>query len=288
MGDILVKNQLIIARIRLVLIITLIVVINIGSGYWFKNRVSGLETNLTLEETIKANCLVEKTREIRMMLENDIGNLITTGQIVASLPEVQSGFWYKMKDTLLLYETRVVSGSYMSFNYPNGTWYTTLQGRINGSVSDRQYFQTAIAGKVSIGETIYSRSTGLAVHITAIPVINGSNIVGVIIISTPLSNWSNSIASRLSISSPNLFFVLSMDGQTKLHQKTEMILSTNLLTGEGMNSTVPYASLRDFIKIALLKQEGMGIYKYGGFKMICGYTRMIDLPWMVFYAEKLK
>lgn len=281
MRDILVKNQLIITRNRLVLIITLIVVINIGSGYWFNNRVSGLET-------IKSNRSVEKTREIRMMLENDIENLITTGQIVASLPEVQSGLWYKMKDTLLFYESRLVSGSYMVFDYPNGTSYTTLQGRINASVSDRQYFKIAMAGKVSIGETIYSRSTGLAVHVTAIPVFNGSNIVGIIIISTPLSNWSNSIASRLSISSPNLFFVLSMDGQTILHQKTEMILSTNLLTGEGMNSTIPYTSLRDFIKIALLKQEGMGIYKYGGSKMICSYTRLIDLPWIVFYAEKLK
>ena len=182
-----VKNQLI-TRFHLILPIAVIVILNIGLGYWFKDRidnfqirVNGLGIDLTTqEETIKIYHL-EKAREVRTMLEYDIKNLITIGQIVATLPEVQSGLWNNMKDTLLLYEPQVVSGSYMVFDYPNGTSYTTIHGRINASVSDRQYFQMAINGKVNIGTTIYSRSTGLAVHVTAIPVFNGSNIVGVLV-----------------------------------------------------------------------------------------------------------
>ena len=78
-----------------------------------------------------------------------------------------------------------------------------------------------------------------------------------------------------------------MDDQIKLHQKTEMIISTNLLIGDGMTSADTYTSLKNFLNTALLETEGTGIYEYGGLKMICGYSKMINLPWMVF-AEKLK
>lgn len=289
-----------ISKIQTVLIVALIAA-NIGSVYWFQSRIDVLQTEIgglqteidvlrqedVLRETVQASRLWRVADAIRITIEGDIQSLITTGQIVAALPEVRSGVWRDMKDTLTLYGSQLVAGSFMWFCYPNGTYYTTLQGYINKSLSDRPYFPVVMGGNVSIGTTVYSRSMGVAVHVTGIPVVNGTSVVGILGISTPLSEWTTSVASQLGIVSPNLFFVHSLDGQTQMHQQTKMIFDTNPITGEGMNETISYTSLKNLIEDAFVKKEGTGTYEYAGVVRACGYTMMTDLSWTVFYSEEI-
>ena len=287
------KSQ--ITKIQALWIVALVIIITIGLTYWFQSeinelqiKVNGLQTEVdTLREEVQAFRMLEVAKEIRNTIEQDIQKHVTIGQMAAMLPQVQSGIWCNMKDTLVLYERQLITKSFMWFCYPNGTYYTTLQGYMyNKSLTDRSYFPIVMSGNVSIGTTVYSKTTGEAVHITAIPVFNGSNVVGILGISTPLAEWSKSITTRLNINYPNLFFVLSKNGQYQMHSQTEMILVANPITGEGMNTTIPYISLKNFVKEAFENKEGTGIYEYDGVTKVCSYTTMTNTQWMVFYAEK--
>ncbi len=251
-----------------------------------QSQVDSLQTSINvLEESVHSLSLEAKASEMRNAIESDLSNLITIGEIVAALPEVRSAVWETMRATLATYESRLVSGSFIWFCYPNGTYYTTTQGLINRTLSDRPYFPVAIGGNVSVGTTVYSRSSGLAVHVTAIPVFNGTSVVGILGISTPLHEWAESIAARLGIDLPDFFFVLSEDGWIQMHPQGEMILTANLVTGEGMDAAVPYASLTEFLEEALAAKEGTGIYEYGDVAGTCGYTTITSLHWVVFYVE---
>jgi hypothetical protein len=251
-----------------------------------QSQVNSLQTSIdVLEERIQSFSVEVRVKDIRNTIESDMSNLIVIGEIVAALPEVRSGDWQSMIDTLIIYESRLVSGSFIWFCYPNGTYYTTTQGLINKTLSDRPYFPVAIGGKVSVGTTVYSRSSGLAVHVTAVPVFNGTDVVGILGISTPLQEWSESIATRLGIALPNFFFVLSEDGWTQMHQKNGMILTTNPITGEGIDTTISYMSLKEFLEEALVTKEGTGIYEYDDVTGVCGYTTITNLQWTVFYVE---
>ena len=97
----------------------------------------------------------------------------TKVRTLAERPEVKSLDWSKM-DSVLETEVKRFSDDFHHafFVRPDGSYYFTGIGFVkNKNLSDRPYFQTAIAGKVAISDPLISRASGITKINVVAPVL---------------------------------------------------------------------------------------------------------------------
>jgi len=184
-------------------------------------------------------------------VNSKIDGLTTDLQAAASANSALSGDWSKISPTL---SALAGKHNYTLFWYalPNGTYYAVGEGLAAGNLADRAYFKQAMAGKVSIGDLMSSKSTGKNVAVVAVPIKSGMVTVGVMGGSTYLDGFSNDVASALSLPDYMYFFAINNDGQVALHTDTTKIMQHpatfgGALIADGMgtitvtnNGTVDY------------------------------------------------
>lgn len=138
-------------------------------------------------------------------------------EAIAKSPSVQSGQWSSVQRPLREAAALGIPGV-LFFAAPDGTYWTLAGGKMSANVSDRDYFKTAMGGRVSIGDLTTSRSTGKAQTVVAVPVRNSSGLViGVLAGSIFLADLSEQLKQELGIGPNVIFWAIDGTGKIAIH-----------------------------------------------------------------------
>ncbi len=141
-------------------------------------------------------------------------------EVLAATSEVRSGQWETMKGLLGLYQ-KLDGKLAVWYVLSDGTYYTADKGLMDVKLSDRSYFPDLMAGKKIVGSLVVSKSTGQRSAVTAIPIEQGSKVVGAIGVSLFLDRLAEDVGSVLSLRPDLAFFALAPDGRTTLHRNAD-------------------------------------------------------------------
>jgi len=149
---------------------------------------------------------------------------ITSGlQAAADAESAKSGKWDRISPTL-----SALSGKYnytlFWYALPNGTYYVANSGLASGNLRDRAYFKETMAGKVSVGDLMSSKSTGKNVMVVSVPIKSGAATVGALGGSTYLDDFSNEVSGTLALPDYMYFFAIDGNSQVALHSDTTRIM----------------------------------------------------------------
>ena len=193
-----------------------------------------------------------KLASMGTLLDSRVEYLSLELNTIANGSAAKSGKWDSISPKLSEISVKQPNAIYW-YAMPNGSYYALSTGLASGSLSDRAYFRSALAGKPSIGATVFSKSTGKKVGVIAVPVKDAAGkVTGVLGSSVYLDSLSGEINERLQLPDYMYFFALNSDGTIVLHSDTERIMddSSSLESGSiaasmktistGTNGTVDY------------------------------------------------
>ncbi len=141
-------------------------------------------------------------------------------ELLASTAEVRSGKWENMRSLLEVYQ-KLDGRLVVWYVLPDGTYYTIDRGLMDVKLSDRDYFADLRAGKKIIGSLVVSKSTGRRSAVTAVPIVEGGEVVGGLGVSLFLDRLAEDVGSALRLRPDAAFFALAPDGRTTLHAKKD-------------------------------------------------------------------
>ena len=179
------------------------------------------------------------------LADSHIKGYVDSMEALATTQEVQSARWEDMAGLLQKVDD---AGTTAWFVTPDGSYYTTEQGKTDQNLSDRDYFPTLMAGNSVIGSLVVSKSTGKASVIAAVPVTREGDVVGAVGCSIFLEELSMTLASEIDLPGDMVFWAVNLDGDIALHSDTDMILKQDAELPEGVASRT---SLLTFWQFAL-------------------------------------
>lgn len=190
------------------------------------------------------------------LADGHIQNMVHALELLATTEEVRSGNWERMAGVLAkLKKTQIPAVVF--FALPDGSYYTVEKGRTNQNIRDRAYFPKVMAGKITVGELVVSRSTGRKVVVAAVPVESGDGVIGALGASIHLDKLSELLVRELQL--PPTMALYAIDGKrgiTALHSVTRLIFDE---PAKQKSET-----LRRAVKEMLSNEEGTVTYEFNG------------------------
>lgn len=174
---------------------------------------------------------------------------------LAEIKEVKSGDWNRMKPILIEVKRHVIP-SVIFFAHADGSYFTVERGAIERNIKDRHYFSVVMAGNVSLGQLVISRSTGKYVAIAAVPVRDRGRVVGLLGASIYLEELNEQVLKVLQLPENVIFYVLDQDGITALHFWKQYIFQDP--------TKLDSPSLARAVKEIMTKPEGYVSYEFMG------------------------
>lgn len=141
-------------------------------------------------------------------------------EILATTPEARSARWENMAALLTEYQ-QSDGGLIVWFVLPDGSYYTPGRGLMNVKLNDRAYFPGLMAGETVMGSLVISKATGQRSAIIAVPMKQGTKVIGAIGASLFLDRLAEQVDAVLTLRPDASFFSLAPNGLTTLHRKTE-------------------------------------------------------------------
>ena len=149
------------------------------------------------------------------------------------------------------------------------------------SVSDREWFKTAVSGKRFISEPILSRSLNILVLIFAIPVYDENrNIIDVLNCVVKAEYLSNMITD-IVVGKTGICYILGTSGTT-IADRDISLVQNSVNISEEAKTNKSLASLAAFETMTLkIAEPSVGFYKYKGVKKIASFAKMETTGWTV-------
>ena len=157
------------------------------------------------------------------LTEARIEGLVTSMQVMTLTDEVQSGDWSTMRPLLAEFEDSSIP-LVAWFALPDASYYTVDAGLASGNLSDREYFPVVMDGDIAVGYTVVSKSTGKESTVVAVPVKEGTDVIGALGASVYLEELSQSIVNDLRLSDDMVFYAVDGSGLIALHSDADMIM----------------------------------------------------------------
>ena len=149
------------------------------------------------------------------------------------------------------------------------------------SVQDREWFLSAIKGKIFITEPILSRADGSLSLTFAVPIYdNNRTVIGVLAADLFAQKLSEEI-SDIVVGKTGECYILGLTGTTIAQKNFELVTSQdNILNNAKTNSD--FTSLATFTQHALeIDESEVGYYEYKGISKIASYATMKTTGWTV-------
>jgi methyl-accepting chemotaxis protein len=159
------------------------------------------------------------------LADNHLRTMVDTLETIAATPEAASGDWAQIKAPLE--EAASVNvPAVLYYGRADGTYWTTDRGKQSATLSDRPYFQRALAGQRTVGDLVTSKSTGKAVAVVVVPVVgkNGA-VTGLLGGSIYLDKLSTLLATEMHVGPGMLFWAIDPQGKIALHSDTSNIFA---------------------------------------------------------------
>jgi len=157
------------------------------------------------------------------LTDSYIESYVNSMEPLAMTQEVQSGQWEDMLGLLEKVDDIQIAAT-VWFVLPDGSYYTVELGKTDQNLSDRDYFPGLMAGNKVLGPLVYSKSTGKASVIVAVPVVREDEVIGALGASIFLDDLSTMLAVALDLPDDMMFCATDDEGKIALHSDTELIL----------------------------------------------------------------
>jgi methyl-accepting chemotaxis protein len=142
----------------------------------------------------------------------------------------------------------------------------------NLSIKDRDYFNSANSGKITIGEPVISKASGKAVFVVAIPLKTATGqpagVFGTVIKMETLSEK----ITNIKLGETGYPFMANKTGTIIAHPKKDLILKLDLKTLNGMESIT---------KSMMAQESGVKDYHYKGDGKIAGFAPVPIAGWSI-------
>jgi hypothetical protein len=226
---------------------------------------TGAETSFTVDGMLAL-------RAVAACIDGQIEGASAVLQTVAVSREAGSGKWERVR-VLLEEAEKLILPSILWFARTDGTYYTVDKGLIDKNIRDRPYFSKVMAGEVSVGTLVVSRSTGENVTVVAVPVKKRGEVTGIVGASIYLGPFSAKIVELLDLPENLIFYVLDDRGITALHFRPEFILQDP--------TELDSPSLARAVREILQNREGVLRYEFEGKPREVIYTTSSYTDWHV-------
>jgi len=161
----------------------------------------------------------------------------------------------------------------------DGIWYT-IDGKLI-DVSDRDWYKSAVKGKLFMSEPVASRSSEKLVIACSVPVYdNNRRIVGVLLATVNGTELCNEIKG-ITVGKTGFCYIISQTGVTVAHQDKNVVAKNyNLL--EDAKTNPDLASTAEFLHHALgTAKSDVGYYTYNGSRYIASFAVIPITGWTV-------
>jgi hypothetical protein len=177
-------------------------------------------------------------------------------EVAAITEEVASGKWERIQPLLEKIENQEKGDAVAWFALPDGSYYTVDKGLMDKNLKDRPYFPVVLAGKISVGDLVISKSTEQVSTIVAVPVKKGDSVTGILGVSLFTRKLSVLINKNMRFDDNVIFFALTRDHITAINKKPGRVF----LDPEKQGSS----SMTMAIKEMLSMDEGIVEYDFHG------------------------
>lgn len=149
--------------------------------------------------------------------------------------DVKSGDWEQIRPLLISLEEEYPEARFWYAN-PDGSYYTTVDNLTSANLKDRAYFPGVLAGNVSIGSIVVSKSTGKSTAIIAVPVFSDGGVTGILGTSVYCETLGQILEREIPLPNGYYFFILDHSGDPVLDSLPGEIFSLE-------KSTAAYATM---------------------------------------------
>ena len=140
------------------------------------------------------------------------------------------------------------------------------------ALGDRDYFQGAKNGKVTIGKIVQSKATGKGIVPLGVPVVSeAGEVVGVIASIMKIDSFADRVAST-KIGEMGYVFMANEEGVVIAHPQKDLIFKRNIKEMKGVESIV---------QKMLSRQKGVESYSFQGTDRIAGFAPIELSGWSI-------
>ena len=149
------------------------------------------------------------------------------------------------------------------------------------SVSNTEWFKTAIQGKRAITEPFTSVTDGKLIITFAVPIYNDENHIVGVLGSAGLASWLSDTIQDITIGKTGFCAVIGLKGLTIAHKnRTYVDEQVNII--ERAKQDKQLASIGAFLEKTLTNQTyHIEVYEYAGSNQIASYNKMKTTNWPV-------
>jgi methyl-accepting chemotaxis protein len=146
------------------------------------------------------------------------------------------------------------------------------------SISDREYFKSAMQGQVDIRSVVNSKATGQPIAPMGAPIFSeNKGVVGVLVILLKIDYLVEKL-TQARVGTTGYAYMLDRNGLVIAHPDKKHILKTDTKTLKGMEQ---------IISSALSAKSGVEFYVYAGQPKVAGFAPVQLSGWSVLVSEPL-
>lgn len=250
---------------------TLIVVIALGLGI-----LTSFFSSKALYNKVESN-LVQLGNEEAKYIDFKIVSKIQILQEVANGSEVTGMEWDRQKNAL---KDTVERLGYLDLAVvlPSGDASYVLSGD-KSNLGDRDYVKKALSGQGSVSNVLISKVTGEAVLMYAVPIYNGSKVVGALVGRTD-GNSLNTFTNEIKYGEHDMAFILGKDSTFYSYPEKDFVLK-QINIYKSAESDSSFADLAGQLKKVGLEKQSAIEYSFKGMKYIAQLTPVKSTGWIL-------
>jgi len=191
-------------------------------------------------------------------------------KVTADNADVRSATWDRVR-TPLQEAAKLNVEALNWFALPDGTYWSTQNGREERNLSDRAYFRKVMAGQTVLGELVVSKATGKSIAIVAVPVYGKDQaVVGVLGASIYLDKLSERIGREMGLNENIIYYSFNSNPTLGLVWDPSLIMVNPKSLGEEVSAAFDQM---------LSQTEGVQSYSFRGRKRTVVFRKSDVTGW---------
>ena len=246
---------------------------------------SYLNTSSAIKQEIETS-LPSKAEDVSMVVRSRLDITLAELEAVASRSELKSMEWEQIKPVLAQEKTRTEYAT-IALVKPDGT--TRYPDNENLYLGDRDYVQEAFAGRSNISDVLISRVIEEPVVMAAVPVIDGGEVIGVLI-ARLLANDIINIIADIEVGKAGYAYMINDTGTVVAHRNTDFVMEqfNPIIMAENDNALEQSHNYSDLQQLAgdftAMINNNSGFRRYNtleGEDSYLGYNQVAGTNWKV-------
>lgn len=213
--------------------------------------------------------LTQIASEAAMIVDSRIEGEFNTLKVIAANNNIKDEkITWKNKSLMLNNEVKKLGYLRMGIADENGILYST-NGKTS-NIKDRDYFKEVLSGKNAVSDPIVSKVDNSLVIMLAVPIREGSRVLGVLTATIDGTHWST-ITNDITYGKTGKTFMINKEGTTIAHSNIDLVKQKDN-DFENVKKNPNLKSLVELERKMVAGESGVGEYEYNGVVKYSGYA----------------